>query len=320
MNSYQPASAGRGLIYVAIAATAWGTTGFVAAVLYRTSGLGPIAVSFWRFAAGATILAIAYLIRRRCSAAGRSPRERDWWRHAVRERDWWRHAVTGGGMAVYHTAYFWAVAEVGVAVATVVTLGAGPVLIAAGARLALGERLGLRGAAMVTVALAGLILLTGGAGQAGPRPVFGCALALLSAAGYAVVTLLGRAGRVSSDPSLTALAGFGIGAMCLLPLAVVEGIAPYLASNAATAGWVLYLGAVPTALGYSLFFAGLVSVRAAVASVVALLEPVAATGLAVVALGERLTLLAAAGMAVLLGAVAMLAAGERRPAGRRPSG
>jgi DME family drug/metabolite transporter len=296
MTSYSTVSVGRGLFFVAAGATAWGTAGAVAAILFRTSGLGPVAVSFWRFAAGAAILAAACAIRRR-PRPGR-PR-------------WRRLALTGAGMAVYHTAYFGAVAEVGVAVATVVTLGAGPVLIAVGARLALAERLGARGVAMVTTALAGLVLLTGGAGSSGLRPVLGCALALVSASGYTAITLLARANRTGDDPGTTAFAGFGVGAVCLLPWAIVEGIQPDPASVVTTAGWVLYLGAVPTALGYGLFFAGLAAVRAATASVVALLEAVTATAIAVAALGERLTLAAIAGTVTLLGAVAGLVGGER---------
>ncbi|CAM5696714.1 hypothetical protein SGLAM104S_09169 [Streptomyces glaucescens] len=54
-----------------------------------------------------------------------------------------RAGATGVGLAVFQTAYFAAVAATGLAVATVVTLGAGPVLSALGARLTLGERLGV---------------------------------------------------------------------------------------------------------------------------------------------------------------------------------
>lgn len=51
---------------------------------------------------------------------------------------------TGIGLTVFQSAYFAAVEATGLAVGTVVTLGAGPVLIAVGARLTMGERLGSR--------------------------------------------------------------------------------------------------------------------------------------------------------------------------------
>src|SRR5258706_15374165 len=55
----------RGLSFVTIAAIAWGTGGIVAAILYRTSGLGPIAVSFWRTVIGEALLAAVYFGRSR---------------------------------------------------------------------------------------------------------------------------------------------------------------------------------------------------------------------------------------------------------------
>jgi len=287
----------RGFLFISVAATAWGAGGAVAALLYRTSGLGPIAVSWWRFAIGATILGVVLSARRR--------------RLVLPRRGWGRLAAVGVGLAVYQTAFYGAIAYVGLAVGTVVTLGAGPVLIAFGARVTMGERLGRAGTAAVALALAGLVLLTGGSAGAGTRPALGIGLALLSASGYAVVTLLTRARGTADKPYDTALAGFVVGGLCLLPLALAEGLGA--AYTPSTAGWLLFLGAVPSALAYGLFFAGLAHVRAATASVVALLEPVVAAGIAVALLGERLSAAAVAGTVVLLGAVAVLVVTEGTP-------
>ncbi|CAM5399541.1 hypothetical protein SFUMM280S_05236 [Streptomyces fumanus] len=74
---------------------------------------------------------------------------------------------------MFQTAYFAAVRSTGLAVATVVALGAGPGLIALGARLTLGERLGRGGTAAVAGALAGLgVLVLGGGGATVAPP--GC--------------------------------------------------------------------------------------------------------------------------------------------------
>ncbi|MEV4188677.1 EamA family transporter, partial [Streptosporangium canum] len=107
----------RGLLYVSIAATAWGTGGAAGALLYQAGGLGPVAVSFWRFAAGAVMLLLASRVFGLGRPGGLG-----------------RTVITGVAMAVYQTAYFAAIAESGLAVATVVTIGATPVLVAAGAR------------------------------------------------------------------------------------------------------------------------------------------------------------------------------------------
>lgn len=65
---------------------------------------------------------------------------------------------------------------------------------------------------------------------------------------------------------------------------------------------------------YGLYFAGLAVVRAATASVISLIEPVSAAAIAVLFLGERLTMATAIGTGVLLTAVAGLAVTEARGA------
>ncbi|MER7717700.1 hypothetical protein ABTX99_12255 [Streptomyces flaveolus] len=52
------------MIYVAIAATAWGTGSAVVAEPYDVGGIGPVSVSFWRFLVALGLLLAAQLIRR----------------------------------------------------------------------------------------------------------------------------------------------------------------------------------------------------------------------------------------------------------------
>lgn len=301
---------GRGLLYVTLAATAWGTAGAAAALLYRGSGLGPVALTFWRTFGGLLLLlAVRALRRRRGTAAAPVP-------HEPLRRRLTRVVVTGVALAVFQAAYFAAVEATGLAVGTVVTMGAGPVLIAIGARLTMGERLGLGGVLAVVGALAGLtILVLGGEGGTTVRPA-GVGWALLSAAGCAAMTLatrrLGRAG--GGDPFASTVGAFAVGALCLLPFAAAEGLWPQAHELGRSLLLLGYIAAVPTALAYGLYFAGLVAVRAATASVLSLIEPVSAAVLAVAFLGERLTTATAAGTGVLLTAVAALAVAEARGA------
>jgi DME family drug/metabolite transporter len=297
---------GRGLWFVCMAATAWGTGGAVAAVLYDTSGLGPVAVSWWRFAGGFVLL-----------AAGRR-----WFgpRLPLRlPRGSWRPVVlTGCGLALSQTAYFVAVHLAGLALATIVTIGTGPVLVAVGARFARIEKLDGGRLAAAFVALLGLVLLVGspatGGPAAGARPV-GIGVALLSAAAYAAVTLLSRRGTGLPRYD-TALGGFGVGALVSAPLAWTAGVVPAGGDLPETLGLLLYLVVVPTALAYALFFAGLAVVRATTASVVALVEPVTAAGLGVGLFGERLTVPALLGGTLLMGTVLLLVRAERRAGAR----
>jgi drug/metabolite transporter, DME family len=276
-----------GAAFVAAAAVSWGMGGVVASVLYRTSGIGPLAVSFWRAAFGVVVLACVQLVRR----TFKTPQSR-----AVL-------VVIGMGLALYQAAYYLSIAEAGVAVGTVATLGACPVMVALGGRFFLRERLTARTGLAIAIAVGGLVLLVSG-GSVGPHPVAGLLWALGSAAGYATVTLVTRAyaHRIGSDYLATTLKTFCVAAICLLPFAAVEGIYPQHRVGMAYA-WLLFLGIVPTAAAYTLFFVGLRTVTAGAAAILVLLEPVSALAMAVGLLGERLTTAAVAGTALLLAAV-----------------
>ncbi|MFD9356095.1 DMT family transporter [Streptomyces sp. NPDC060031] len=307
MSNHSPA-AGRNLLYLVVAGAAWGTAGAAASLLFLASDLGPLALSFWRCAGGLAVL-LAVLAVRRPRAGAR----------AVVARPSARSLIgTGLLFTLFQSAYFAAVRETGLAVGTVVTLGAGPVLIALGARHWMGERLGRGGAAAVGGALAGLAVLVLGSGGGEVRPL-GVGLALLSAAGYAGMTLrarwLGQRG-IGGDPLVTTAWSVAVGTVCLLPLAVVEGALPHTAEPARVLWLLVYVATVPTALAYALYFTGAAAVRAATVSVIMLIEPVSAAVIAVLLLGERLTGAVVLGTVLLLTAVgALIAAEARRPAG-----
>ncbi|MFE9630764.1 DMT family transporter [Streptomyces sp. NPDC006463] len=308
MSNHSPA-AGRSLLYLVIAGAAWGTAGAAASLLFLASDLGPLALSFWRCAGGLVVLLGVLAVRR--PRPGTRPglgRTRPSAGSLV---------VTGLMFTLFQAAYFAAVRETGLAVGTVVTLGAGPVLIALGARYWMGERLGRGGVSAVAGALAGLAVLVLGSGGGEVRPL-GVLWALLSAAGYAAMTLrarsLGRRGA-GGDPLVTTTWSVAVGAVCLLPLAAVEGLLPHTAELGRVLWLLLYVATVPTALAYALYFTGAAAVRAATVSVIMLIEPVSAAVIAVLLLGERLTGAVVLGTVLLLTAVgALIAAERRRPA------
>ncbi|MFJ6573594.1 DMT family transporter [Streptomyces sp. NPDC091292] len=311
-NAVSGLPVGRGLLYLTVAGVAWGTAGAAASLVYRSSDMGPVALSFWRCAGGLLLLLAARLPRLRF-------RSQDPLRFRLRLRLRFRFRLrivaTGLALAVFQTAYFAAVEATGLAVATVVTLGAGPVLIALGARVTMGERLGRGGVAAVAGALAGLAVMVLGDGDASVRPL-GVLLALVSAAGYAVMTLLtrwwGKGG--GADSSSVTVWAFAVTAVCLLPFGAAEGLVPRTAQPGEVMVLLVYIAAVPTALAYALYFAGAAVVRSATVSVIMLLEPVSAAVIAVTLLGERLTPATVVGTLLLLVAVAGLGAAEARDA------
>ncbi|MER7128504.1 DMT family transporter [Streptosporangium saharense] len=296
---------GRAMFYIATAAVVWGTGGVVAAVLHSTSGLDPLTVSFWRFLCGTVALALAWPLLRSPNTPSLIERLKS---------GLWRLTVTGAGMAVYQAAYFASANVAGVAVATTVTLGSGPVLVALGARLWMAERLGRRRILVIVVALTGLAMLVLGGGSTVRSSLPGVGLALLSAVGYAGTTLLSQvigAEEGGEDPVGNALIGFATGSVCLLPFALALGLLPERGAPVTVGALLVYLGLFPSALAYGLFFTGLRTVPATTASIITLVEPLAATAIAVWLLGERLTVLTLLGGAVLLATVVALATSSR---------
>lgn len=302
-------SVGRGLFYLIVAGTAWGTAGAAAALVFDASDMGPVSLSFWRCAGGFVLLFAVRLVRSRrrsAGAAGAASRA-----GAPLRRRMPRIVATGVALAVFQTAYFAAVESTGLAVGTVVTMGAGPVLIAIGAWFTMGERLGRGGVVAVAGALVGLVVLVLGGGGASVRPV-GVGWGLLSAAAYATMTLLtrwwGRDG--GADSSDTTVWSFAVVSVCLLPLAAVEGLVPHAAEPARMGLYLLYIVVIPTAVAYALYFAGAAVIRSATVSVITLLEPLSAAVIAVVLLGEELTVSTVLGTLLMLVAVTGLAVAE----------
>ncbi|MEU1421776.1 EamA family transporter [Kitasatospora sp. NPDC005751] len=271
-----------GLLSISAAAVAWGLGGAAAALLLRTTGLGPVAVCFWRFAVAAGCLALLPARRGRAGARGAA-------------------LLTGLGLAVSQCAYFGSVQYAGLGLGTLVTIGAGPVLTSLGAHLLLGERLTARAAIAIAVALGGLVLLVA-APAAGPRPALGVALAVLAGAGQSGLTLWARGGGSARAD----VGAFATGMLCLLPLAAADGVLPTAGGPALTAGALLFLGTVPTLLAYRWYFTGLTAVPGATAAVLVLLEPATAALLATVCFGEPVTPALLAGCVLLLAAIALL--------------
>jgi drug/metabolite transporter, DME family len=296
-----------GLACLVASGLLWGTSGLIGTLLGRTAGLSPLAVAAIRLLAGGGLI-VAFLT----VTGGAFPSGRAAWR---------RVAVNGLLSALFQGCYFAAISLTSVSLATLVTIGAAPVVVAAVERIRDGRVLGRQGLITLGLALAGLALLVWhpGGGPGGPGGVAvltGSGLALLSAASFAAITLIGT----SPVPGLTDLTvngyGFTLGGLVLLPLTVFDGglgfgagLSP--AKLAAAAGLLLALAVGPTAVAYTLYYRGLRTESAATAALLTLLEPLAAAVLGATFLGDRLGVTGVAG-ALILGAALVRAIRGRR--------
>jgi DME family drug/metabolite transporter len=220
----------------------------------------------------------------------------------------------GGCLAGYQAAYFTAVTLSGIAVTALVAICSAPLMIAALAPWALGERLTPRVLAALAFGVVGTALLVaaphGALDLTGPL-VAGALLALAAGLAYALYVVLAKATLARMAPlPLTALT-FAAGAVLLAPT-VLWTEAPL---RQLTLGWpwLLYLGAVATAGAYAIYSRGLRHVPASVAGVVTLVEPLTATLLGAVLFDERLGATGVVGALLLFSALGLVLAPTRDP-------
>lgn len=294
-----------GILSILLAAILWGTVGVTTRGIFALSETTALTVAFLRLALAWPVLA---------GSAGAALGRRGF---SAKPRQLLLMAAIGIMLATYQLCYFGAIQRVGVAVATLVTLCAAPVIVALISTMFLGERPTRQLVIAAGLAIVGTLLLitpgspdnsADGAVQA-DEVVFGLLLALGSATGYALVAIASRAIAREAHPLTSMTVGFGVGSLALLPALLLEG-ASFSFSPAAWA-LLLYLGIVPSALAYVLFTIGMRTTVATVASLVTLIEPLTAATLAWLLFGEKLGPLALVGAALLLGAVFLLTREQR---------
>jgi DME family drug/metabolite transporter len=279
---------------ITAAALLWGTIGVAVSLLYRLAPANPLGVGFLRLLVAAPALLV---VGRMMVGPG--------FLH-VRRADLRVIALMGVAFAAYQVCYFAAIPRLGVAAAVMINICSAPVITALLARVFLGERLGRTAILAMAGAVAGTAMLVGGVPHTGDLATLltGAALALSAGLAYSVVALTGRTVAPRYHPLQPIAIAFSLGAVILAPLALGGGL--YLAYP--PAGWalLLYLGLVPTAVGYVLYLRGLSSTPATVSTILVLLEPLGSTALAVIFLGERLAPLGLAGAALLLASMWLL--------------
>jgi DME family drug/metabolite transporter len=279
---------GAGLSSLVTSGVLLGTGGFTGNLLGRATSLSSVAVAAYRLTIGGALIVLLLLVIGRHLPRGR--------------RVWTRIGLVGALAAAYQASYFAAVSLTSVSLATLVAIGATPVLVLA-FELAKGRRrLDRRTALAVGCALAGLVLVVGLPAQGYPTGalVGGVGLALASSAGYAAVTLIGNRPVPGLDAVSTTGFAFTLGGLALLPVA---GGGLVFAPSATAVVLLVALAVGPTALAYTLYFHGLRTVAAGTAAVVLLLEPLTGTLLGALVLHDRLGPTGIAGAALLAWAV-----------------
>ena len=222
---------------------------------------------------------------------------------AIPEARWW--VILGGiGVVVYPLAFYAGMRDAGVAVGNTVALGSGPLFAGVIEWLATKRKPTQRW--FLALGIAGLGLAFVGVARGGTSEVGlnGVLLALIAGMAYALYSVAGSrviAAGASFRGSMGAV--FGSGALPLLVVLVLTG-GP-LVSDFDTLVRGAYLALGPLVLAYLLFGYALTRASASLVTLVTLLEPVFATILAVLLLGEVLPPIGWVGIGLLVSGVAV---------------
>jgi drug/metabolite transporter, DME family len=216
--------------------------------------------------------------------------------------------------ALYQLCFFAGVERAGVALATLVTIGSGPVLVGLLSAAFLGER-PTRGWWIATaVAVTGLALLSLDKAESPAVEMVGLLLALGAGFGYASYTVMAKRMMVAGSPPAEVMAAaFGLGGALMVPVLLITGAA-WIASVPGLAV-ALWLGLATTTLAYVFFGRGLRLLPAGPAATLVLAEPLVAMLLGVLLLGELLGAggwLGAAAVAIGLGLQGLLSVRAQR--------
>jgi len=216
--------------------------------------------------------------------------------------------VAAVAMAAYQPTFFGGVDRAGVAVGTIVALGSAPVFGGALGLLVRGERPGRRWGVATLLAIGGGGLLVGGDGGVGLDPG-GVVLALGAGLSYAVFAVATR-GVLEEHPPPGVMAVALTGGGVLLAPFLLVGQTAWVGTGSGLAVS-LWLALVTTALAYGLYGFGAARLSVATTTTVTLTEPLTASMLGLVVLGERLAAVSVVG-ALLLAAGLVVAGTSRR--------
>ncbi|MGM0567893.1 MAG: DMT family transporter [Elusimicrobiota bacterium] len=281
--------------FVILAALCWGLSGGIGGIL-MANGWDAFVVAFIRGAIG-LLFVLVWLLLRPCGSG------------LANRRLWFWSAIAGLGVAGNFAFYFVSITEGSVAVAVTLMYCAPVFVYLVSFTLKLEKSTLLKWAAIAMVLL-GVVLLTRiyKIGTGGVTPI-GIGAGLLSGLSYAVFIFGFKYAAPHGSPQAILAIAFAVLVTILIWPSDTEQIMAVLD----TPSWQLFavLGVLGGGLSFMLYIVGLNHTAPAVASIVAMVEPVTASLFGVVVLNENLVGLQIFGMGLILVTVTALSVSSR---------
>jgi DME family drug/metabolite transporter len=275
---------------VLTAAVMWGTTGTARAL--GPADASPLAVGAVRILIGGGILfALAS------------------WRGTLLTRRWPLIPAVASAIAVaaYQLTFFEGVARTGVAVGTILAIGSAPLFAGVIAWSLLRERPTPRWLTATALAIGGVVLLAAPTARA--FDTLALVLPLGAGAAYAVYATASKRLVSSGDSVAAAAIAFAGGAVLLLPVLALSDLTWLREPRGLAAA--IWLGVVATALAYLLFTRALTRLPVSHGATLSLAEPLTATLLGTLVLGESLALTQLVGAGLVAAGLLLLAVAPR---------
>ncbi len=271
-------------VLVMLAVLFWGLSGAIGGVL-MADGWDAFVVSFYRGAIGLLCVLVWLMLRPRGSGL-------------ANRRLWFWSAIAGVGVAGNFSFYFLSIAHGSVAVAATLMYCAPVFVYLVSFALKLESATALKWAAIALVML-GVVLLTQiyDTGASGVTAI-GVGAGLLSGLSYAIFIFGFKYAAPHGSPQAILAIAFAVLAMIL----ILPGDADQAVAALSTSDWPLFaaLGVFGAGLSFVLYIIGLKHTAPAVASIVAMVEPVTAALFGVVVLNQHLVGPQILGMALIL--------------------
>ncbi len=287
-------------VLLMLAALFWGVSGGIGGVLVDR-GWDPFVISLYRGAIGLLFVG-TWLVTHPHRTELRNRRLWSW------------SALAGLGVAGNFAFYFLAVEHGSVAAAATLMYCAPVFVFLVSFAFGLERPTAFKGIAIAMV-LVGIALLTGiHRLEASAIPLIAVAAGLASGLSYALFIFgFKYASRHGSAPAVLTIAF-----LVLIPVLAVPSDPGQLRQALTTPDWPLFLalGVLGAGISFVLYVIGLRSTAPAVASIVAMIEPVAASLFGLAVLGERLSSIQYGGMALILltvTALSVITQDHRRP-------
>ena len=299
-------SAGLGIVCVLIASFLWGTTGTAATFAPE---VGPMAIGAVAMGVGGLLQALLAL----------RALKRDY----SRLQQQWLLVLFGAvSVAVYPLAFYSSMYLAGVTVGTVVTIGSAPLFSALIEWVIDRKTLSKQWIFGAALGLSGIVLLCffGGGDHQSTSVTFsagattaGVLLGLVGGLTYALYAWAAHRLMCKGISSKAAMGSiFGAGGLLLMPVLLLTGGALLASWNNALVG--AYMAVIPMFTGYVLFGYALARISVSTATTITLTEPVIAALLAVVIVGENLSLLGWLGALLVISCLVILSAPKKEQA------